>query len=95
MRLRTGNIWSIKTLKQFTQSLLNFMTATLELPVDLVVSVLRKAGTGDSLLAALDALVTYENQVEDEVQQEPIEWQNAVNMENEVVIVADEVVVDF
>ena len=75
----------------------NIMTATLELPVDLVVSVLRKAGTGDSLLAALDALVTYDEQtqVQDEVKSEPIEWQNAVNLEDEVVNVADEVVVDF
>ena len=95
MRLRTGNIWSIKTLKQFTQSLLNFMTATLELPVDLAVSVLRKAGTGDNLLAALDALVSYETQVQDEVDAEPIEWQNAVNLEDETENVTDEVVVDF
>lgn len=73
----------------------NIMTATLELPVNLAVSVLRKAGTGDSLLAALDALVTYDGQVQDEVDAEPIEWQNAVNLEDETENVTDEVVVDF
>ena len=71
------------------------MTATLELPVDLAVSVLRKAGTGDNLLAALDALVSYETQVQDEVQQEPIEWQNAVNLEDETSEIADEVVIEL
>ena len=71
------------------------MTATLELPMDLAIGVLRKAGTGDNLLAALDSLVSYETQVQDEVKSEPIEWQNAVNLEDEVVNAADEVVVDF
>lgn len=34
------------------------MTATLDLPVNLAIAALRAAGTGDNLLAALDALVT-------------------------------------
>lgn len=34
------------------------MSVTLDLPVPLAISVLRSAGTGDSLLAALDAIVT-------------------------------------
>ena len=73
------------------------MTATLELPMDLAIGVLRKAGTGDSLLAALDALVTYDEQtqVQDEVDAEPIEWQNAVNLEDETSVTTDEVMIDF
>jgi len=38
------------------------MTATLDLPVNLAVSALRAAGTGDNLLAALDALITVTNE---------------------------------
>lgn len=34
------------------------MTATLDMPVDVAIAALRVAGTGDNLLAALDALVT-------------------------------------
>lgn len=41
------------------------MTATLDLPLDLTIAALRKAGTGDSLLAALDALVTVTDEVAD------------------------------
>lgn len=35
------------------------MTATLDLPLPIAISALRAAGTGDNLLAALDALITY------------------------------------
>lgn len=61
------------------------MTATLDLPVNLAVSVLRKAGTGDNLLAALDVLVSYTDKTEDVVEEvtEPTEWVNEVNLEVE------------
>jgi hypothetical protein len=56
---------------------------TLELPLNLTIAALRKAGTGDSLLAALDSLVNTDNT--EVVTQEPTEWVNAVNLEDEVV----------
>jgi hypothetical protein len=59
------------------------MTATLELPKDLAISVLRKAGTGDNLLSALDAIVSYENKEVVEETTEPVEWVNAVVLEDE------------
>lgn len=60
------------------------MTATLELPKNVAISMLRKAGTGDSLLDALNALVNTDNsEVQVEENQEPQEWVNAVNLENQ------------
>jgi hypothetical protein len=56
---------------------------TLELPLNLTIAALRKAGTGDSLLAALDVMVNTDNT--EVVTQEPTEWVNAVNLEDEVV----------
>lgn len=56
---------------------------TLELPLNLTIAALRKAGTGDSLLAALDVMVNADNT--EVVNQEPTEWVNAVNLEDEVV----------
>jgi hypothetical protein len=59
---------------------------TLELPLNLTIAALRKAGTGDSLLAALDVMVNTDNTDKTEVvTQEPTEWVNAVNLEDEVV----------
>jgi hypothetical protein len=59
---------------------------TLELPLNLTIAALRKAGTGDSLLAALDVMVNTDNTDNtDVVTQEPTEWVNAVNLEDEVV----------
>ena len=71
------------------------MTATLDLPVNLAVSMLRKAGTGDNLLATLDALVNYtdENEVAVEEVTAPTEWVNEVNLEDENEVV--EATVDF
>ena len=63
------------------------MTATLELPLNLTIAALRNAGTGDSLLAALDSLIvtnTDNQEVVDETQT-PVEWVNAVNLEDEIV----------
>jgi len=50
------------------------MTATLDMPVDVAIAALRVAGTGDNLLAALDALVTVtpDTPEQDEVQDEVI-----------------------
>lgn len=61
------------------------MTATLELPLNLTIAVLRKAGTGDSLLEALDALVTTNSEPQEVVDetQPTAEWVNAVNLEDE------------
>lgn len=60
------------------------MTATLDLPVNIVISMLRKAGTGDSLLAALDAIVNISDVAEvEEETHEPTEWVNAVNLEDD------------
>jgi hypothetical protein len=56
---------------------------TLELPLNLTIAALRKAGTGDSLLAALDVMVNTDKT--EVVTQEPTEWVNAVNLEDEVV----------
>lgn len=67
------------------------MTATLDLPLPIAIAALRAAGTGDNLLTALDALITYTDEtpvVTDT--QEPAEWVNAVNLEDETV--ADETV---
>jgi hypothetical protein len=74
---------ALKDTHKFLYSL-SQMTATLDLPMNLAVSVLRKAGTGDSLLAALDALVSTNSQESVEETQEPAEWMNALNLENEV-----------
>jgi hypothetical protein len=63
------------------------MTATLELPLNLTIAALRNAGTGDSLLAALDSLIvtnTDNQEVVDETQTS-VEWVNAVNLEDEIV----------
>ena len=61
------------------------MAATLEMPVSVAVSVLRNAGTGDNLLAALDALVNVNDTETDVVEtQESVEWVNAVNLEDEM-----------
>jgi hypothetical protein len=63
------------------------MTATLELPLNMTIAALRNAGTGDSLLAALDSLIvtnTDNQEVVDETQT-PVEWVNAVNLEDEIV----------
>jgi len=69
--------------------------ATLDMPVNVAVSVLRNAGTGDNLLAALDALVnTNSTQVEDSVEETP-EWVSAVNLESEDENVVTEEVIDF
>ena len=69
--------------------------ATLDMPVNVAVSVLRNAGTGDNLLAALDALVnTNSTQVEDSVE-ETQEWVSAVNLESEDENVVTEEVIDF
>ena len=55
------------------------MTATLEMPVNVAIAALRVAGTGDNLLAALDALVSVDNTQTEEVV-------DAVNLENDEVI---------
>ena len=69
--------------------------ATLDMPVNVAVSVLRNAGTGDNLLAALDALVnTNSTQVEESVE-ETQEWVSAVNLESEDENVVTEEVIDF
>jgi hypothetical protein len=63
------------------------MTATLELPLNLTVSALRKAGTGDNLLNALDSLVNTNGQELQDVvveTQKPVEWVNVINLEDEV-----------
>lgn len=63
------------------------MTATLELPLNLTVSALRKAGTGDNLLNALDSLVNTNGQELQDVvveTQASVEWVNVVNLEDEV-----------
>jgi hypothetical protein len=63
------------------------MTATLELPLNMTIAALRNAGTGDSLLAALDSLIvtnTDNQEVVDETQTS-VEWVNAVNLEDEIV----------
>lgn len=61
------------------------MTATLELPLNLTIAALRKAGTGDNLLQALDSLVSTDNIGNtDVVTQEPTEWVNAIDLENVV-----------
>ncbi len=63
------------------------MTATLELPLNLTIAALRKAGTGDNLLTALDALVSTNGESQEVVTetQQPAEWVNAVNLEDEMV----------
>lgn len=59
------------------------MTATLELPLNLTIAALRKAGTGDSLLAALDVLVNTDNTDNtDVVTQESTEWVNAIDLDD-------------
>lgn len=63
------------------------MTATLELPLNLTVSALRKAGTGDTLLNALDSLVNTNGQELQDVvveTQASAEWVNVINLEDEV-----------
>lgn len=63
------------------------MTATLELPLNLTVSALRKAGTGDNLLNALDSLVNTNGQELQDVvveTQASAEWVNVINLEDEV-----------
>ena len=84
-----------KTTHNSSLHYLNSMTATLDLPVNLAVSMLRKAGTGDNLLATLDALVNYtdENEVAVEEVTAPTEWVNEVNLEDENEVV--EATVDF
>jgi ribosome assembly protein YihI (activator of Der GTPase) len=61
------------------------MTATLELPLNLTIAALRKAGTGDNLLEALDALVTTNSEPQEVVDetQPTAEWVNVVNLEDE------------
>lgn len=43
----------------FLYSFLSMTVATLDLPLPIAIAALRAAGTGDNLLAALDALTTY------------------------------------
>lgn len=74
------------------------MTATLEYPKDLAIGVLRKAGTGDNLLAALDALISYSDEDTQEVvteTSETVEWTNAVNLDDETEVVLNDEVIDF
>ena len=71
------------------------MAATLELPLDLTIAALRKAGTGTTLLAALDALVVNtdtETEIVAEETQEPVEWVNAVNLEDEATELVEDTV---
>jgi hypothetical protein len=71
------------------------MTATLDMPKEIAIATLRKAGTGDNLLAVLDALISYETQDQVEETHEPIEWVNAVNLESEDENVVTDEVIDF
>lgn len=59
--------------------------ATLELPLNLTIAALRKAGTGNNLLQALDVLVNTNNtDVTDVVTQESTEWVNAIDLDEVV-----------
>jgi hypothetical protein len=60
-------------------------TATLDLPVNLAVAALRAAGTGDNLLAALDALVTVDA---DEVEVADVTDADEVEVADETVALA-------
>lgn len=64
------------------------MAATLDLPLDVTISVLRNAGTGDNLLAALDAMVTVTDEtVTDDVVDETateVEFVNVANVDEVV-----------
>lgn len=64
------------------------MTATLDIPVSIAISALRKAGTGENLLEALNHLVNYqgEDDVQEEIVSEPAEWVNAINLNDDEVI---------
>jgi len=73
---------------------ISMTVSTLDMPKNIAISALRSAGTGDNLLAALEAIVISNSDDSEVEMSEPIEWTNAVNLENDNTEVND-TVIDF